>query len=80
MHDDFHPPVSHPAPRRPWPIVIGAVVIVGQLAALGWVVQGQVQVQHAAERQSSWVARGLQASPAMTYAAADAPAFGEQQP
>lgn len=78
MHDDFHLPVRDTAPRRPWPIVLGAAVIVGQLAALGWVVQGQVQ--HAAERQSSWVARGLQASPATAYATADAPAFGEQQP
>ncbi|GKT19723.1 hypothetical protein AVHY2522_23515 [Acidovorax sp. SUPP2522] len=77
MHDDFHPPVSSAQRLRPWPIVIGSVVIAVQLVALGWVVQGQVQ--QASERQAHWAPRGLQSSPA-TYAAVDAPSFSEPQP
>lgn len=78
MHDDFHPPASSAPTLRPWPLMIGSAVIVAQLVALGWVVQGQVQ--QASERQAHWTARGLQTPSAATYASVDTPSLNEPQP
>ncbi|SFD34999.1 hypothetical protein [Paracidovorax konjaci] len=54
MHEDAPArPVA-----RPGFLALGAVVIAFQVAVMAWVLEDHVQ--HAAQQQASWVARGMQ--------------------